>query len=99
MVSLDQAPHSSRPDRAPLPLMNEAFLGREFFVPRSPTFSANASRSNVRTEVLSKIKFNGVGGTQTYLSFTHFRGSILLKTSIGRRGTMNINLKTDVDLA
>jgi HD superfamily phosphodiesterase len=79
--------------------MNEAFLGREFFVPRSPSFSASASRSNVRTEVLSKIKFNGVGGTQTYLSFTHFGGSILLKTSIGRRRTMNINLKTNVDLA
>jgi hypothetical protein len=27
--------------------------GKEFFVPRSPTFSANASRSNVRTEVPS----------------------------------------------
>jgi hypothetical protein len=24
-----------------------------------------------RTEVLSKIKFNGFGGTQTYLSSTH----------------------------
>jgi hypothetical protein len=47
------------------------FLGKEFFVPRSPAFSANAFRSNVRTEALSKIKFNGVGGTQTYLSFTH----------------------------
>jgi hypothetical protein len=40
-------------------------------VPRSPAFSANASRSNVRTEVHSKKKFNGVGGTQTYLSFAH----------------------------
>src|SRR5438105_4735567 len=75
------------------------FLGNVFFVPRAPAFSANASRSNVRTEVLSKIKFNGVGGTQTYLSFAHFGGSILLKTSIGRRRTMNINLKTNVDLA
>jgi hypothetical protein len=49
----------------------KAFLGNEFFVPRAPAFSANASRSNVRTEVLSKIKFNGVDGTQTYLGFTH----------------------------
>jgi hypothetical protein len=30
--------------------------GKEFFVPRSPAFSANASRSNIRAEVLSKLE-------------------------------------------
>jgi hypothetical protein len=43
----------------------------------------NASRSQVRTKVLSKIKFNGAGGTKTYLGLTdwgiHFR-----KKSAGR---------------
>jgi hypothetical protein len=29
-------------------------------------------RLNIRTEVLPKLKFNGVGGTLTYLSFRAF---------------------------
>src|ERR1700722_8995341 len=48
-------------------------------------------RLNIRTEVLPKLKFNGVGGTQTYLSFHAFGFA-------GRRA-MNINLKTDTNLA
>jgi hypothetical protein len=61
--------------------------GEEFFVPRSPAFSANASRSNIRTEVPSKSKFNGVGGTQNYLSFTHLGG--YSSQNIDRKETFN----------
>jgi hypothetical protein len=43
-----------------------------FFIPRLPPFGANLPRLNIRTEVLPKLKFNGVGGTQTYLSFRAF---------------------------
>src|ERR1700729_4651195 len=32
---------------------------------------ANGSRFEARTKLLSKLEFNGVGGTQTYLSFAH----------------------------
>jgi len=39
------------------------------------------------------------GGTQTYLSFNAFRGSVLLKTSIGRRRSVNIDIKANTDLA
>jgi hypothetical protein len=52
--------------------------GKEFFVPRSPTFSANAfsvqmlSRSDADTEVFSKLNVNGAGGLRTYLSFHAF---------------------------
>jgi hypothetical protein len=52
--------------------MGEALAGNEFFVPRSPAFSANAPRSDFRPKGLSKSKFNGGGGTQTYLSFHAF---------------------------
>jgi hypothetical protein len=69
MVSLDQAPHSRRPDRATLLLMNEAlprqrnssFLGRPLSVQMLP------ARTPALKSLL-KIRFNGVGGTQTYLS-------------------------------
>jgi hypothetical protein len=48
-----------------------AILDKTFFVSRSPAFSANAFRSDVRTAVLSKSKFNGVGRAKTYFSFTN----------------------------
>jgi HD domain len=56
-------------------------------------------RLNIRTEVLPKLKFNGVGGTQTYLSFHAFGFPSFSKTSIAGRRAMNINLKTDTNLA
>jgi hypothetical protein len=40
-------------------------------VPRSPILQQTLSRSNVRTECFSKFQFNGVGGSRTYIGFTH----------------------------
>jgi hypothetical protein len=43
-----------------------------FFIPAYLPSVQMLPRLNIRTEVLPKLKFNGVEGTQTYLSFHAF---------------------------
>src|SRR5882757_9717268 len=50
------------------------------------------SRSNIRADVLSKIKFNGVGGWRTYLGFTNSRRTC-------GKGAMNIDVELRFDLS
>src|SRR5712672_765072 len=50
------------------------------------------SRSNIRADVLSKIKFYGVGGWRTYLGFGHSRRTC-------GKGAMNIDAKMRFDLS
>src|SRR5882757_5452368 len=50
------------------------------------------SRSNIRADVLSKIKFNGVGGWRTYLGFANSRRTC-------GKGAMNIDVELRFDLS
>jgi hypothetical protein len=64
-------------------MMNEAGSGKELFVPRSPTFSGMRPARMDTLKRLSKIEFNGVRGTQNYVSFIHSELPSVLKHQSG----------------
>jgi hypothetical protein len=72
MISLDHAPTATdlieQPpvdEWSPAQARNSSFLGHPLSVHMLPARTP-------ALKCLLKIKFNGAGGTQTYLGFTHF---------------------------
>jgi hypothetical protein len=98
MVSLDQAAHSRRPDRATLLLMNEG-LPRQGIL-RSSVIHFHCKCFPARTpapKCFLKFEFNGVDGLRTYISFT---GSPLwsIRSFLMSNGAMKIAVALSIVL-
>src|SRR5258707_10471320 len=98
MVSLDQAAHSRRPDRATLLLMNEG-LPRQGIL-RSSVIHFHCKCFPARTpapKCFLNFEFNGVDGLRTYISFT---GSPLwsIRSFLMSNGAMKIAVALSIVL-